>query len=175
MIAQDDHLAPLASPATNPDDLPITPYLKQITQTVRANRATVIIGATGSGKTTQVGLHLLRQGLAGDKRIGVTQPRRLAVTSVAEWVAKLYGCEVGEEVGYQIRFDDATMEGTKLKFMTDGILLQEAAIDPLFSRYDVLVFDEAHEQGLNTDIGLGLAKRALAQRPDFRSILIVRR
>ncbi len=161
-----------APPSTDPKDLPIIPYLKQITQTVRANQATVIIGATGSGKTTQVGLHLLRQGLAGDKRIGVTQPRRLAVTSVAEWVAHLYGCEVGEEVGYQIRFDDSTMEGTKLKFMTDGILLQEAAIDPLFSRYDVLIFDEAHEQGLNTDIGLGLAKRALARRPELRVIIM---
>ena len=172
MIAQDDHLKPSRPPATSPEDLPIVPYLKQITQTVRANPATVIIGATGSGKTTQVGLHLLRQGLAGDKRIGVTQPRRLAVTSVAEWVAQLYGCEVGEEVGYQIRFDDATMEGTKLKFMTDGILLQEAALDPLFTRYNVLIFDEAHEQGLNTDIGLGLVKRAMRERPELRVVIM---
>jgi HrpA-like RNA helicase len=160
-------------PSTDPNDLPIVPYLKLITQTVRANPATVIIGATGSGKTTQVGLHLLRQGLAPDRqRIGVTQPRRIAVTSVAEWVSQLFGCQVGEEVGYQIRFDDATMEGTKLKFMTDGILLQEAAVDPLFSRYDILIFDEAHEQGLNTDIGLGLVKRALQQRPELRVVIM---
>src|SRR5690606_32304951 len=122
--------------------------------------------------TTQVGLHLLRQNLGGDKRIGITQPRRLAATSVAEFVASLYGCEVGQEVGYQIRFDDATMEGTKLKFMTDGILLQEAALDPLFTRYNVLIFDEAHEQGLNTDIGLGLIKRAMKKRPELRVIIM---
>lgn len=154
------------------NDLPIIPELPRITDTVKANPATVLIGATGSGKTTQVGLHLLRQGLAGDKRIGVTQPRRLAATSVAKFVSELYGCELGAEVGYQIRFDDTTMEGTKLKFMTDGILLQEASVDPLFTKYNVLIFDEAHEQGLNTDIGLGLAKRALQQRPDLKIIIM---
>lgn len=153
-------------------NLPITPELPRIYETIANNQATVLIGATGSGKTTQVGLHLLRQGLAGDKRIGVTQPRRLAATSVAKFVSELYGCELGEEVGYQIRFDDTTMEGTKLKFMTDGILLQEASFDPLFTKYSVLIFDEAHEQGLNTDIGLGLAKRALAQRPELKIVIM---
>jgi ATP-dependent RNA helicase DHX8/PRP22 len=156
----------------NIDNLPIIKYLPEIAESVRNNRATVIIGATGSGKTTQVGLHLLRQGLAGDKRIGVTQPRRLAVISLANFVSELYGCEVGQEVGYQVRFDDSTMEGTQLKFMTDGILLQEASGDPLFGRYNVLIFDEAHEQGLNTDIGLGLVKRALAQRPDLHVVIM---
>jgi HrpA-like RNA helicase len=154
------------------NDLPIIPRLSDIAQTVAQNPATVLIGATGSGKTTQVGLYLLHQGLAADKRIGVTQPRRLAATSVAKFVSELYGCQVGEEVGYQIRFDDTTMEGTKLKFMTDGILLQEASIDPLFTKYNILIFDEAHEQGLNTDIGLGLAKRALAQRSDLKVIIM---
>lgn len=154
------------------DDLPMMEMLPEVVESVKQNQATVIIGATGSGKTTLTGLHLLRSGLAVNGRIGVTQPRRLAVISLAEFVSGLYGCQVGAEVGYQIRFDDTTMEGTRLKFMTDGILLQEASADPLFSKYDVLIFDEAHEQGLNTDIGLGLVKRALKQRPDLRVIVM---
>ncbi len=154
------------------DNLPIVDMLADVTESVKRNQATVIIGATGSGKTTMTGLHLLRQGLAVNGRIGVTQPRRLAVISLAEFVSGLYGCQPGQEVGYQVRFDDTTMEGTKLKFMTDGILLQEASVDPLFSRYDVLIFDEAHEQGLNTDIGLGLVKRALKDRPDLRVVVM---
>jgi HrpA-like RNA helicase len=171
MAIEPEVIAPIPIP---PDlsDLPIIPELPRILHTISQNQATVLIGATGSGKTTQVGLYLLQKGLAEDKRIGVTQPRRLAATSVAKFVSELYGCELGQEVGYQIRFDDTTMEGTKLKFMTDGILLQEASVDPLFTKYSVLIFDEAHEQGLNTDIGLGLAKRALSQRPDLKVVIM---
>lgn len=152
--------------------LPIEKHRRVIEEAVRDNQVTVLVGETGSGKTTRVPLYLYEAGLAKQGRIGVTQPRRIAAISVAEYVAAGMGCRVGEEVGFQIRFNDATTEGTKIKFMTDGILLQEAKSDPLFSRYDVLVFDEAHERGLNTDFCLGLAKRALAQRPELKVVVM---
>ncbi|MCH8820907.1 ATP-dependent RNA helicase [Patescibacteria group bacterium] len=131
-----------------------------------------MVGETGSGKTTQVPVYLLDAGFGQRGRIGITQPRRLAATSVAEYVADRMGCRVGEEVGYQIRFDDTTTEGTRISFMTDGILLQEAKSDPLFSRYEVLVFDEAHERNLNTDFGLGLVKHALNTRDDLKVVIM---
>ena len=152
--------------------LPIFQYRAQIVQTVRNNQATILVGETGSGKTTQVPVYLLEAGFGQQGRIGITQPRRLAATSVAEYVAGRVGCRVGEEVGYQIRFDDTTTEGTRIKFMTDGILLQEAKGDPLFSRYEVLVFDEAHERSLNTDFGLGLVKHALNTRDDLKVVVM---
>ena len=152
--------------------LPISQYREYIVQTVRDNQVTILVGETGSGKTTQVPVYLLDAGFGQRGRIGITQPRRLAATSVAEYVADRMGCRVGEEVGYQIRFDDTTTEGTRISFMTDGILLQEAKSDPLFSRYEVLVFDEAHERNLNTDFGLGLVKHALNTRDDLKVVIM---
>ena len=152
--------------------LPIAKHREEIKETVKANKATIIVGETGSGKTTQVPPYLFEAGLARKGRIGITQPRRIAAISTAEFVAAQFGCNVGEEVGYQIRFNDTTTQGTRIKFMTDGILLQEAKRDPTFSRYDVLIFDESHERGLNTDFCLGLAKRALDLRDDLKVVVM---
>lgn len=147
-------------------------YRREIEGMVTANRATVIEGPTGSGKTTRIPPFLYEGGYAGARLIGVMEPRRIAAISTAEFVALRYGCRVGEEIGYQIRFDDTTREGTRIKYMTDGILLQEAKSDPLFSRYGVLVFDEAHERGINSDFGLGLAKRAMKAREDLKVVVM---
>jgi len=128
--------------------LPIEQYRELIEATVLENDVTIIVGETGSGKTTQVPRYIYEMGFAEDKCIGVTEPRRIAAISSAEFVASQIGCNIGEEVGFQVRFDNSTSDGTKIKFMTDGILLQEAKNDPLFSRYSLLIFDEAHERGL---------------------------
>ena len=153
-------------------DVPIKKHEQQIKETVTRNQTTIIIGETGSGKTTRVPPYLYELGLARTGLVGVTQPRRIAAISAAEYVAGLVGCRVGEEVGFQIRFEDSTTEGTRIKFMTDGILIQEVKSDPLFSRYSILIFDEAHERGLNTDFALGLAKRALTERKDFKVVVM---
>ena len=152
--------------------LPIDKYRELIEVTVLENPATIIVGETGSGKTTQVPGYLYETGFAEDGCIGVTEPRRIAAISAAEFVASQVGCDVGEEVGFQIRSNNSTSEKTKIKFMTDGILLQEIKSDPLFSRYSVLIFDEAHERGLNTDFLLGLVKRALAKRDDLKVVVM---
>lgn len=151
---------------------PIESFKDEIVRTIAFNRATIIVGETGSGKTTQVPPYLYNAGFAKEGRIGVCEPRRIAAISACDFVARQLGVRVGEEVGYQIRFNDSTTEGTKVKFMTDGILLQEAKSDPTFSRYDVLVFDEAHERGINSDFCLGLAKRALTLRDDLKVVVM---
>jgi len=156
----------------NKQILPIVSHKDEIQETVQRNPVTILVGETGSGKTTQVPQYLLEADFGQRKRIGVTQPRRIAAISVAQYVAGQLGCKIGEEVGYQIRFDDTTTEGTRIKFMTDGILLQETKTDPDFTRYEVLIFDEAHERALNTDFCLGLAKRALAANKDLKIVVM---
>lgn len=153
-------------------ELPIEKYRNKITEIIVDNSVVIVVGETGCGKTTQVPRYLYEAGLATDGRIGVTEPRRIAAISAAEFVAGQIGCKLGEEVGFQIRFNESTTEGTKVKFMTDGILLQEAKSDPLFLRYKVLIFDEAHERGIYTDFALGLVKRALAQRSDLKVVVM---
>ena len=106
-----------------------------------------------------------------EKIIGVTQPRRIAATSVAARVASELGSPLGTDVGYQIRFDDRTSASTYVKFMTDGILLAEIQGDPLLRRYDTLVIDEAHERSLTIDFLLGWVKRILPKRPDLKVIV----
>ena len=106
-----------------------------------------------------------------EKQIGVTQPRRLAATSVAARVATEIGCTLGADVGYQVRFDDRTSAATYVKFMTDGILLAEIHGDPLLRRYDTIVVDEAHERSLTIDFLLGWIKRILPERPDLKVIV----
>ena len=150
--------------------LPIYQSQDEIISAVRDHRVVVVEGPTGSGKTTQLPRMLLREGFAMGA-IGVTQPRRIAAVSVAWRIAEEADVELGQEVGYSIRFDDKTSSGTMLKLMTDGILLQEARTDPLFSAYDIIMVDEAHERSLNIDLTLGLLHRALQHRDDLHVIV----
>jgi len=150
--------------------LPIYAYEEAIVEAVSDHPVIVVEGPTGSGKTTQLPRMLLRAGLSATC-IGVTQPRRIAAVSVAWRLAEELGVDLGQEVGYAIRFDDRTSDRTVLKLMTDGILLQEARTDPEFSRYDVIIVDEAHERSLNIELTMGLLYRALELRDDLRVII----
>lgn len=151
--------------------LPILNHKEEIIKAVIENQVVIVVGETGSGKTTQIPLFLFEANLGLEGKIGITQPRRVAATSVAKFVADQLGCSVGEEVGYQIRFDDSTTTGTYIKFMTDGILLREMQIDPMLNEYSVIVVDEAHERSLNMDFLLGLLKDLLRKRPDLKVIV----
>lgn len=125
-----------------------------------------------TGKTTQIPQYLLSSGLVGRGQVGCTQPRRVAAISVAQRVAQEYGCTLGAQVGYSIRFEDATSERTRLKYITDGMLLREIMADPLLQRYNAIVLDEAHERTVNTDILFALLKQIQRKR---KKILALRR
>ncbi|KIX10636.1 uncharacterized protein Z518_01720 [Rhinocladiella mackenziei CBS 650.93] len=152
--------------------LPIARHKDSLLYTVETHQVTVIVGQTGSGKTTQMPQFLEQAGwCANGKSIAVTQPRRVAVTTVATRVAEEMRCQVGAQVGYSIRFEDVTSARTKIKFLTDGMLLREALVDPLLSRYSVIMVDEAHERSLSSDILLGLLKKIKKRRPELRIIV----
>ena len=131
----------------------------------------MIVGETGSGKTTQVTQYLAEEGFADSSKIGCTQPRRVAAVSVAKRVAEEVGCRVGQEVGYTIRFEDCTSPDTRIKYMTDGMLQRECLVDPDLKAYSVLMLDEAHERTIATDVLFGLLKKALQRRPDLKLIV----
>ncbi|KAI5458110.1 P-loop containing nucleoside triphosphate hydrolase protein [Mariannaea sp. PMI_226] len=152
--------------------LPIAKHRDSLLYVVETSPVTIVIGQTGSGKTTQIPQFLERAGWCSDgKIIGITQPRRVAATTVALRVAEEAGCEVGKEVGYSIRFEDVTSATTKIKFLTDGLLIREALVDPLLTRYSVIMVDEAHERSISTDILLGLLKKIRRKRPELRIIV----
>ncbi len=153
-----------------PAELPIVAHRQEIIAAIRASQVVVVAGDTGSGKTTQLPKMCLEAGRGRHKRIGCTQPRRIAAITVAERVAEELGVH-GDLAGYKIRFKDQTSRNTRLKFMTDGILLAEAHHDRNLSAYDTIIIDEAHERSLNIDFLLGLLKQLLARRPDL-SLLI---
>jgi len=132
----------------------------------------VLQGETGSGKTTQVPQFLLQAGLSMGKTICCTQPRRVAAMSVAKRVSEEMDVQLGNEVGYTIRFEDKTNERTLLKYMTDGMLLREAMSDPDLTNYGVIVLDEAHERTLSTDILFGLIKEILLRRKDLKVVVM---
>lgn len=127
------------------------------------NDITIVVGETGSGKTTEIPL-FLQEALGGKAKIAVTQPRRVAARSVARYVAGKVQTEVGKDIGYHVRFDDRTTEGTRLTFVTDGILLRTMQEDPTLSEYSAVMVDEAHERTLNIDFTLGLLKRMQKKR-----------
>lgn len=133
----------------------------------------IVVGETGSGKTTQIPQYLDEYGWANDgKIIGCTQPRRVAASTIAARVAEEMGCELGEDVGYTVRFEDETdPEKTRIKFMTDGVLLREIALDPLLTKYSVIMVDEAHERSIYSDILLGMLKKIIKLRPELRIII----
>ncbi|KAK1376987.1 RNA helicase [Heracleum sosnowskyi] len=151
--------------------LPIYKLKKELVQAVHDNQVLVVIGETGSGKTTQVTQYLAEAGYTTSGKIGCTQPRRLAATSVAKRVAEEFGCCLKEEVGYAIRFDDCTGPDTVIKYMTDGMLMREILVDENLSQYSIIMLDEAHERTLHTDILFGLLKRLVRRRPDLRLII----
>ncbi|GLT99458.1 hypothetical protein SLE2022_168960 [Rubroshorea leprosula] len=151
--------------------LPIYKLKKELVQAVHDNQVLVVIGETGSGKTTQVTQYLAEAGYTTKGKIGCTQPRRVAAVSVAKRVAEEYGCRLGEEVGYAIRFEDCTGPDTVIKYMTDGMLLREILIDENLSQYSVIMLDEAHERTINTDVLFGLLKQLVKRRPDLRLIV----
>lgn len=132
----------------------------------------IVVGSTGCGKSTQVPQYLHECGWTSAAfQVCCTQPRRVAATSVAERVAVEMGCRVGDEVSYSIRFEDNTSDRTKIKYLTDGMLIREMMADPLLSRYSVVMVDEAHERSINTDILLGLLKKIQLRRKDLRLII----
>ncbi|KAJ6677238.1 hypothetical protein OIU85_010413 [Salix viminalis] len=151
--------------------LPIYKLKKELIQAVHDNQVLVVIGETGSGKTTQVTQYLAEAGYTTRGKIGCTQPRRVAAMSVAKRVAEEFGCRLGEEVGYAIRFEDCTGPDTVIKYMTDGMLLREILIDENLSQYSVVMLDEAHERTIHTDVLFGLLKKLVKRRPDLRLIV----
>jgi HrpA-like RNA helicase len=142
--------------------VPMDEYRGEVVECVRTHEDAVIIGETGSGKTTRIPDFLLDA--FPEAKIAITQPRRVAARSVSRFVAERRNGKIGDEVGYQVRFEDKTTEGTRANFMTDGILLRKLQYDPLLQEYDVVMVDEAHERSLNIDFVLGLLKRVQAGR-----------
>lgn len=123
------------------------------------NQILIVIGETGSGKTTQITQYLAEAGYTSRGKIGCTQPRRVAAMSVAKRVSEEFGCCLGQEVGYTIRFEDCTSPETVIKYMTDGMLLRECLIDPDLTQYAIIMLDEAHERTIHTDVLFGLLKK----------------
>lgn len=151
--------------------LPIYDFKTEFIEHVRSHCTTVLVGETGSGKTTQIPQYLYEAGFAADGLIGCTQPRRVAAETLARRVADEFGCSCGAEVGYTVRFKDNTSSLTKIKYMTDGMLLREALLDDTFQRYSVIILDEAHERSINTDVLFGIVKKAVEKRPSLKIVV----
>jgi ATP-dependent helicase HrpA len=151
--------------------LPIAREADAIIGLIRDHQVVVIAGETGSGKTTQLPKLCLAAGRGQAGMIGCTQPRRIAARAVASRVAQELQSELGQLVGYQVRFNDKVSEDSRIKFMTDGILLAEIASDRWLSNYDTIIVDEAHERSLNIDFLLGYLKQLLRKRPDLKLIV----
>ena len=162
---------------TYPPDLPVSARREDIAKAIRDHQVVIVAGETGSGKTTQlpkICLELGRGAPGKDGRprmIGHTQPRRIAARSVSERIAEELGTELGEVVGYQVRFTNRTSPASRIKLMTDGILLAELQRDRMLRRYDTIILDEAHERSLNIDFLLGYLRQLLPKRPDLKLVI----
>ncbi|MGC7559398.1 ATP-dependent RNA helicase HrpA [Pasteurella sp. PK-2025] len=154
-----------------PENLPVSQRKAEIQALISQHQVVVIAGETGSGKTTQLPKMCLELGLGTKGFIGHTQPRRIAARSVATRIAEELKTELGDLVGYKVRFNDQISENTLVKLMTDGILLAEIQHDPFLNQYDTLIIDEAHERSLNNDFILGYLKQLLPKRPDLKVII----
>jgi ATP-dependent helicase HrpA len=151
-----------------PPELPVSQKREEIGRAIRDNQVVIVAGETGSGKTTQLPKIALE---IGRENIGHTQPRRLAARTIAERIAEELGEDVGGLVGYQVRFTDRVGAATRIKLMTDGILLNEMHRDPMLRKYDTIIIDEAHERSLNIDFLLGYLRQLLPRRPDLKLII----
>lgn len=154
------------------ESLPIFKLKDQLLAAISSNQVLIVVGETGSGKSTQMTQYLMEAGYtANNKKIGCTQPRRVAAMSVAKRVAEERGCRLGEEVGYSIRFEDCTTAETKIKYMTDGMLLREVLTDRNLNQYSVIMLDEAHERTIATDVLFGLLRDGVKKRTDLKVIV----
>ncbi|XP_046552871.1 probable ATP-dependent RNA helicase DHX35 [Haliotis rubra] len=153
--------------------LPVFQHRSHILYLVERYQTVVIIGETGSGKSTQIPQYLLEAGWAAEGHvIAVTQPRRVAAVTVADRIAEERGTLLGDEVGYMIRFDDCSDPNTtRILFLTDGMLIREIMKDPLLRKYSIVMVDEAHERSINTDILLGLLRKIQRKRNDLKVIV----
>lgn len=151
--------------------LPAFKVRNELLNLINENQVVIVIGETGSGKTTQIPQFLYEAQYHKRGLIGITQPRRVAAVSVSKRVSEEMAVELGKEVGFSIRFNDNTSDSTKIKFMTDGILLREALMDNDLDKYSCIVMDEAHERSLNTDILLGYFKRLIKRRRDIKLVI----
>lgn len=136
-------------------ELPIYSRKQELLELVRDNQFVIVLGETGSGKSTQIPQYLAEAGLHGYGKIGVTQPRRIAAISLADRVAKECGVTVGDQVGYAVRFDNKVSSETVIKYMTDGMLVKECASESNLEKYSVIIIDEAHERSIHTDVCFG--------------------
>lgn len=163
--------SPWANPIKFPDALPISQRREEIAAAIREHQVVIVAGETGSGKTTQLPKICMELGYGERGLIGHTQPRRIAARTVAARIAEELNSPLGQVVGYQVRFKDQSSADTRIKLMTDGVLLTEFQHDRLLKKYDVIIIDEAHERSLNIDFLLGLLKPLCAKRPDLKVII----
>ncbi|RKP27297.1 P-loop containing nucleoside triphosphate hydrolase protein [Syncephalis pseudoplumigaleata] len=138
---------------------------------IRDHQVVVVVGETGSGKTTQLVQYLHEAGYSRNGLIGCTQPRRVAAMSVAKRVSEEMGCRLGGLVGYSIRFEDCTSPETLIKYMTDGVLLRESLKEADLDKYSCIIMDEAHERSMQTDVLMGLLRRVITRRRDLKLIV----
>jgi len=162
---------PIQTPIQYPETLPLSQKVDEIKAAISKHQVIIIGGETGSGKTTQLPKICLDLGRGKSGIIAHTQPRRLAARTVSQRIADELQVTLGDEVGYQIRFSDKSSPNTRIKLMTDGILLAEIQQDPQLRRYDTIIIDEAHERSLNIDFLLGYLKRLLPQRPELKLLI----
>ncbi|CAL8109470.1 unnamed protein product [Orchesella dallaii] len=151
--------------------LPIYSSKNELVELIKKNQMVIVIGETGSGKSTQIPQYLVEAGFAAKGKVGITQPRRVAAKALAERVAIECGVKVGTRVGYAVRFDKCVSGNTVIKYMTDGMLVKEFSQEPFLDTYSVIIIDEAHERSIHTDICFGLLKRAALNRPDLKIII----
>jgi len=154
-----------------PEELPITAHVEEIRDLLMRHQVVVVAGETGSGKTTQLPKICLAAGLGTRGMIAHTQPRRLAARAVAGRIAEEMGVPLGQEVGYAVRFNDVVSDATRIKLVTDGLLLTEIRHDRLLERYDCIIVDEAHERSLNIDFLLGYLTGVLRRRPELKLVI----
>ncbi|EXX76145.1 Pre-mRNA-splicing factor ATP-dependent RNA helicase PRP16 [Rhizophagus irregularis] len=151
--------------------LPAFAIREELLRIIRDNQVVVVVGETGSGKTTQLTQYLHEDGYSKYGTIGCTQPRRVAAMSVAKRVSEEMECKLGTTVGYAIRFEDCTSESTVIKYMTDGVMLRESLKEPDLDHYSAIIMDEAHERSLQTDVLMGLLRQVLSRRRDIKLIV----